>query len=101
MNNMKFRNSSKIKTEHSIIRGLKKILHSIESWEEIQGIIPGIIKPSNSHSGVKITFQYLTPTGVKCLAKGKGTVQEVFFISSNPEKLKIKLINFLEPQADE
>jgi hypothetical protein len=87
---MKFRGTSKIKTEHSMIKGLLKLLESIEDWEEIQGIIPGLIKPAKS-SGIELTIQYITQSGVKCLAKSDGAVQEVFFVSSTPEILKTKL----------
>jgi len=91
---MKFRGSSKIKTEHSMIKGLLKLLESIEEWEEIQGIIPGLIKPSKS-STIELTIQYVTTSGVKCLAKSDGAVQEVFFVSSEPEKLKNRLQEWL------
>lgn len=74
-----------------MIKGLYKLLESIEHWDEIQGIIPGLIKPSKSSSDIELTVQYLTPSGLKCLAKCDGAVQEVFFISSNPEQLKKKL----------
>ena len=92
---MKFRGTSKIKTEHSMIKGLLKLLESIEDWEEIQGIIPGLIKPSKS-SGIELTIQYITQSGVKCLAKSDGAVQEVFFVSSTPDALKTKLEEFIE-----
>lgn len=88
---MKFRGSSKIKTEHSMIKNLYKLLESLEDWEEIQGIIPGLIKPSKSPSNIELTIQYITDAGLKCLAKCDGAVQEVFFISSDPEALKKKL----------
>jgi hypothetical protein len=77
-----------------MIKGLLKFLESIEDWEEIQGIIPGLIKPSKS-SELELTIQYITPSGLKCLAKSDGAVQEVFFVSSTPEALKTKLENYL------
>ena len=77
-----------------MIKGLLKFLETIEDWEEIQGIIPGLIKPSKS-STLELTIQYITASGVKCLAKSDGAVQEVFFVSSEPEKLKIKLQDWL------
>lgn len=91
---MKFRGTSKIKTEHSMIKGLLKFLESIEDWKEIQGIIPGLIKPSKS-SKLEVTIQYVTDSGLKCLAKSDGAVQEVFFVSSEPDKLKSKLQEWL------
>lgn len=77
-----------------MIKGLLKLLESIEDWEEIQGIIPGLIKPSKS-STIELTIQYVIASGVKCLAKSDNAVQEVFFVSSEPERLKTKLQEWL------
>ena len=78
-----------------MIKGLLKLLESIEDWEEIQGIIPGLIKPSKS-SEIELTIQYVTASGLKCLAKSDGAVQEVFFVSSEPENLKTKLQEWID-----
>lgn len=91
---MKFRNNSKIKTEHSMIKGLFSFLEKLESLEEIQGIIPGLIKKSKSNSTLEIRVQYITSSGLKCLAKSDCAVQELFFVSSDPEVLKSKLEKF-------
>lgn len=90
---MRHRGSGKIKRQHSIIKGLYKLLQSIEPWEEIQSIIPGRISPSTNITHLYLTIQYATTSSVKCLAKGDG-VQEVFLITSQPEKLieKLKLL---------
>jgi len=72
-----------------MIKGLKELLQSIETWEEISGIIPGRISPSKV-SALHLTIQYETSSGIKCLAKGDG-VQEVFFVSSDPKSLLFKL----------
>ena len=83
---MRYRGSSKIKQEHGTIKGLLKLLKSIEHWEEIRSIIPGRIKPSTNTNKLHLTVQYKTKTGVKLLAKSDG-IQEVFIVSTEPDKL--------------
>ena len=90
---MKHRGNGKIQQKHSMIKGLAKLLKSIQSWEEIESIIPGRIKPSNIITGLHLSVQYKTITGVKCLAKSDG-IQEVFMVSSQPDEL-IERINNL------
>ena len=82
---------SKIKSEHAIIPGVKALLQSLENWEEIQGIIPGRIKPINKSHALHLKIQYQTKAGVKCLALSGPAVQEVFFISNQPKLLIEKL----------
>lgn len=91
----KHRGSSKIKYEHSMLQGLRKWLESIESWTEIKSIIPARIRRSGSSGDLEIKVQYQTPTGVKCLARGKGAVQEIFIVSSDPSALEKRLRRFL------
>jgi len=89
---MKYRSEkSKFKKEHSMIEGLKKLLESIQNWDEIQGIIPGIINPSKASSDIYLTIQYKTTSGLKCIAKSRAVVQEVFFISNNSDALQKKI----------
>ncbi len=89
---MKHRGSSKIKSRNSIIQGLGELLEKIEEWEEIMSIFPAKIKPvKKKQSQVKITVQQVTPTGLKCLARSDGAVQEVFIVSNSPEALRTKL----------
>lgn len=88
---MKYRGKNqKIKYEHSMIKGLAKLLESIQHWDEIKTIIPGRIKPSKNLTQLHLLVQYMTNNGIKCLAKGEG-VQEVFFVSPNPEELIIRI----------
>jgi len=92
---MKYR-VAKIKYQHSIIQGLRDLLENIQNWEEIRSIIPGRINAKGRgmkvNKGIILSFQYETPTGIKCLAKNKSSVQEVFIVSNNKENL-IKKIN--------
>jgi len=86
---MKYR-SSKIKREHSMIKGLYKLLKKISVWPEIISIIPGRIKPSKKIVAIHLTVQYQTEDGVRCLAKSDA-VQEIFFVSNKPKELMDKL----------
>jgi len=91
----KHRGSSKIKYEHNMIHGLRRLLEEIEPWPEIGSIIPGEIRRSSSFGGLKLTIQYPTGSGLKCLAKGSGAVQEVFIVSPSPAALAERLKAFL------
>lgn len=92
---MKYRaGNSKIKYEHGMIDGLRELLETIEPWEEIRSIIPGVIKTSKSRHKLLLRIQYETPTGLKCQARGGLAVQEVFFVTSEPEKLQKRLEQF-------
>lgn len=82
---MKYR-SSKIKQEHSIIKGLKKLLQKLAKMEEVRSIIPGKISKAKTVKELHLTIQYEIEGGIKCIAKGQG-VQEVFIICSNIEKV--------------
>jgi hypothetical protein len=83
--------SSKIKYEHGMIDHLKKFLEKIESWEEIQTIIPAVI--NSTKGGVSFVFRvrYATEKGLKCFAQSGHSIQEVFIVTSKPEILKEKI----------
>lgn len=95
---MKYRQggTSKIKYEHSMIQGLRKLLESLESWIEIKAIIPGRIHPTNKSQALRVKVQYHTTDGLKCLALSGSAVQEVFFVSSEAEILKLKLEEYFK-----
>jgi hypothetical protein len=99
---MKYRKgNSKIKYEHGMIAGLQDLLERIESWDEIVSVIPGEIKPAKgSGSGIRLEVKYPTNSGIKTLAKNTEAVQEVFFVTRNPEELKAKLRSLNGPAAD-
>lgn len=92
---MRHRGSSKIKRQHSIIDGLAELLETIESWEEIQSIVPGRISATRSRQALTLTIQYNTPSGVKCMAKSGPAIQEVFIATPKPEEFRKRLLAFL------
>jgi hypothetical protein len=88
--------NSKIKYEHGMIDGLQDLLERIEPWESIVSIIPGEIRPARgSDSGIHLHVKYPTQSGIKVLAKSTTAVQEVFFVSKQPDEL-IRLLNKLD-----
>jgi hypothetical protein len=79
-----------------MIPGLRKLLESIKSWKEIKRIIPAQIKSVKVTYPVPLQVQYVTPTGLKCLAHASGAVQEVFFVTNDPAALEERLKNMFE-----
>ena len=81
---------NKIKRQHGIIKGLRKFLEKeISSREFVSGIIPGEIKVGNSTGeNLKIKYQYNTGSGAKLIAVSGNSIQEIFVVTSAPERLK-------------
>ena len=81
---------NKIKRQHGIIKGLRKFLEKeVSSREFVSGIIPGEIKVGNSTGeNLKIKYQYETQSGAKLIAVSGNSIQEIFVVTSDPEKLK-------------
>ena len=86
---MKYR-KNKIKQEHGIIKGLKKFLeHEVSSLDSVEGIIPGRIKVGKTPGeNLIVTYQYSTVSGAKLIARSGTSVQEVFVITNDPEKVR-------------
>jgi hypothetical protein len=85
--------SSKLKYEHALIEGLRPLLESIAPWEEVHSIIPGRIRPTKgSKRRISLEIQYFTATGLKALAKTGTAVQEVFFVTANPQAVRERLL---------
>ncbi len=80
--------SSKITYKHSMISGLRKFLESIEDWLEIKSLIQAMIKRDKSSGRAFLTIQYRLTSGLKCLARATGVVQEVFISTGTPNKLE-------------
>ena len=79
--------------EHALIEGLRPLLESIAPWEEIHSIIPGRIRPTkSSRRQIRLEIKYSTVTGLKALAKTGTAVQEVFFVTANPEAVREGLL---------
>lgn len=90
---MKYRSrAGKVKYEHSMIKGLREYLESIQKNPEIQSMIPGEIKPVKKPSPFKIRRVTPTGSGLKAIFHSGGAVQEVFFVGDID-----KLTQILQP----
>ncbi|MFW5719609.1 MAG: DUF2103 domain-containing protein [Candidatus Dojkabacteria bacterium] len=88
---MKYR-QSKIKREHSIIKGLFELLQNISHNADIKSIIPGRINPiSGNYPEPVIEVKYVTDSGLKCIAKSGRSAQEVFIVTDFPDRIKAVL----------
>src|SRR6266550_667983 len=71
---------NKLKIEHSIINGVRKLLERLlQSNPEIRSVIPGVIRPVRDARG-KIQVRVTVPTqnGWKAIALSQGARQELF-----------------------
>lgn len=85
---------NKIKQEHSIIADILPLLEEIAKSPLIKSIIPGRINRRKG-SGVPAYLQlkYNTASGIKLIAKNSSSLQEVFIVSDEIEKLIKELKN--------
>ena len=90
---MKYRESGKIKQKHGMIQGLRRILRQIAKWEEVQGFIPGRIESAGQKGHIRLRISYETSSGLKAIARGNGSVQEVFLITQVPDLLRERFEN--------
>lgn len=82
---------NKIKIQHHVLSEIKRQLEQIANYPEVDGIIPGMIKPKKGGS-VGITLSYYTDSGLKLIARSGGAAQEVFVISKYPDLIEQRLI---------
>jgi hypothetical protein len=82
--------NNRLKIEHSIIDGLRRVLERLLRNEEIRVIVPGVIKPVRDARGA-ITIRITVPTqnGWKAIALSAGARQELF-ISTALDKERLQ-----------
>lgn len=72
---------SKVKTVHHILKEFHGFLKELEKIENIQRIIPWrIVREQSGRWELRISFSYLTPTGLKYKLCKWSTAQELFVI---------------------
>ncbi|MFN2364129.1 MAG: DUF2103 domain-containing protein [Halarsenatibacteraceae bacterium] len=78
----------KIKQEHTIIEDILPLLEGISIHPLVKSIIPGRINRRKG-SGVQpfLRLKYNTSSGFKVLAKNSSSIQEVFIVTDDPDKL--------------
>jgi len=81
---------SKIKLQHSLIKGLQEYLErNISNRDFVEGVVPGEIKVSKATGeNLQVRYKYETLSGAKLIAKSGTSIQEVFVITKEPNKLK-------------
>ncbi len=81
---------NKIKSQHGMIKGLRKFLEKeISSQDFIKGIIPGRIDVGKATGEVlKVSYQYKTEAGAKLIARSGSSIQEIFVTTDAPESLE-------------
>ncbi len=81
---------NKIKRQHSIIKGLRSFLEDrLSPLDFIESIIPGEIKVGKkTGENLEVRYRYSTVSGAKLIARSGTSVQEVFVVTSDPDKLK-------------
>lgn len=80
-----------VKRQHTVLKDFLRFLESLTSGGLARSIIPGRIytKGSKSSSGENIVeLQYETRSGLKLLLKKGTTVQEVFVVTSDKDRIK-------------
>jgi hypothetical protein len=88
---MKF---GRIKRQHGRVGGLDAILDRIvRDCPHVSRIVPGRIKVRRGKTPPSFKVQYPTEAGLKCLYTGTGTVQEVFLITSDVDKVRKWLVD--------
>lgn len=89
---------SKIKRQHGLIKGLQDYLERyVSSLDYVTGVIPGEIKVSKATGeNLVVKYKYATVSGAKLIAKSGTSIQEVFVITRDPEKLQ-KLFEAMNP----
>lgn len=81
---------SKIKRQHSLIKGLQEYLErNISNRDFVEGVVPGEIKVSKATGeNLQVRYKYETLSGAKLIAKSGTSIQEIFVITKEPKKLK-------------
>jgi hypothetical protein len=89
---------NKIKRQHGIIKGLRRYLEDhVASLDFVKGVIPGEITVGKTKGeNLVVRYKYSTISGAKLLARSGNSVQEVFVITSDADKLKEVIENCQE-----
>lgn len=79
-----------MKIQHHTLAREVPDLERIAAWPEVQGVIPGVIKPKRGPS-TGITLQYRTGSGLKLMVRSGGAAQEVFVVTRDPQAVETRL----------
>ena len=89
-----------VKREHGIAAGVLPILERIAARPGVDAVIPGRIRVTQRHIGLKIRLQARTVTGFKLGARSASLAQEVFVVTRTPAEVESDLIaaGLIEPR---
>ncbi len=79
-----------LKVEHGILPGLREVLEDLAHDETVHSIVPGRIYVTRGRPGgsLRVKVSTLTATGVKLIARRGSSVQEVFVVCDEPDKVR-------------
>lgn len=80
--------AGKIKREHTIIPGVLPLLEQVAAHPRVSAVIPGPIYPKSAATRTHLSYQYLTESGFKLLARNTNAVQEVFVVTAHPDQVR-------------
>lgn len=75
----------RLKKEHSIVGPARAFLEELARAPGVDRVIPGRIRKGAAAGPMYCTLQYRTPDGFKLLVH-TGATQEVFVVSSDPDR---------------
>ncbi len=92
--------ANKIKQEHTIIEDIYPLLLKLADLNLVHSIIPGRINRRSGGGGIQpyLQLKYNTPSGIKLIAKTNSSLQEVFVVTDEPDKMieVIKRMDFVK-----
>ncbi|MEM1011822.1 MAG: DUF2103 domain-containing protein [Planctomycetota bacterium] len=90
----------RVKREHGRVRGLDDTCDAIlKHGPGVTRIVPGRIKRRRGTGPAKLTVQYETESGIKCMWSISGTVQEVFVVTGTPHETRAWLDTWIDEQG--
>jgi hypothetical protein len=89
----------RVKREHGRVRGLDDACDAIvRHGPGVTRIVPGRISRRRGQGRAKLTVQYATESGVKCIWSIGGSVQEVFVVTSDTAATSAWLATWINEQ---
>ncbi len=90
----------RVKREHGRVRGLDDVCDAIlKLGPGVTRIVPGRINRRRGTGPAKLTVQYETDSGIKCMWYISGTVQEVFVVTNIPADTHAWLTTWITEQG--
>ena len=86
----------RVKREHGRVRELDGVCDAIlRDGPGVSRVVPGRISRRRGQGRAKLTVQYATESGVKCIFTVGGSVQEVFVVTARQAEVQAWLAAFI------